>query len=750
MRGARSSAVARPTEVADPGLVRTLAVALSIRPDLSATARVEWLTTRLGVVATPAALDAAPHALRADGALDANDRPNPVRLAELAEEKGYTPGFARRGVWRNKREDELLTQRYAVVRALLVPPMVFALLTGSILSEFVGAQVQSSTPTLQPTSAQTASGQTPSPVATSFATVTMSTPLPTSSTSAGPVSLTATPQSSWMSRWLPSDPEETRKIVLTAILTLLTTLFVVFFKQIAAGARKSINWLWTRVRIEHMITRRYCRNLAGELRTIQILSMPEEKPLETFFIPLRLVGWIEPELRDNGGSVSPDPISLQEALQQYDYIAILGNPGAGKTTLSSQAAAAVADGTLTINEKHYFPIFIQLRRLKDLLQGSEHQTKSLLEFACDGLGHHGFPNSEGLLARKLATGTCLLVLDGFDELSDREGTLQQRLASKVKDFVSAAPPGNRIVLTSRSAGYVPAWFNGFRVLEMTELTLDQAKLFIAGWFGDAHVAQGRSLQKALEDNQRLQILTANPLMLAIVCFVFGTKRVEEAFLPKRRVDLYDRCVGTLISDWDKSRGVKRDAQFRPDEIETVLSYVAYDALRQQRIDFNRRDLLSLIRAHLPKAGRRYYEDEDFLTEVSEHTGLFKEKGQDTIGFLHLTFQEYLAAQSIANKVLAGIEKRDVRSEIGEVLTNAINPAWSEPIALAAGILRGRSELVTALFDAYKDRRTPEIQLLLATCLRDADLENLAQDPSYLLKQDEILGQLVQTAAEAKA
>jgi len=478
--------------------------------------------------------------------------------------------------------------------------------------------------------------------------------------------------------------------------------------------------------------------------------MPEEKPLESFFIPLRLVGWIEPELRENGGSMNPDPIFLQEALQRYAYITILGNPGAGKTTLSSQAVAAVADGTLTINDKHYFPVFIQLRRLKDFLQGDEHQAKSLLEFACEGLDHHGFPNSESLLARKLATGTCLLVLDGFDELSDREGTLQQRLAGKVKDFVGAAPPGNRIILTSRSAGYVPAWFTGFRVLEMTELTPDQAKRFITGWFGDAYAEQGRSLQKALDGSQRLQILAANPLMLAIVCFVYGAKRTDEDFLPKRRVDLYDRCVGTLISDWDRSRGVKRDALFKPEEIETVLNYVAYDALRQQRIDFSRKDLLALIRVHLPKVGRRHYEDEDFLTEVSEHTGLLKEKGQDTVGFLHLTFQEYLAAQSIANKVLAGIEIRDVRSEIGEVLTNAINPAWSEPIALAAGILRGRSELVSALFDAYKDRRTAEIQLLLATCLRDADLENFALDPSYLLKQDEILGQLVQTAAEVKA
>jgi hypothetical protein len=250
--------------------------------------------------------------------------------------------------------------------------------------------------------------------------------------------------------------------------------------------------------------------------------------------------------------------------------------------------------------------------------------------------------------------------------------------------------------------------------------------------------QSVALQKTLEKSDRLQLLVTNPLMLAIVCFVYSTKQPEDDFLPRRRVDLYDRCIEALIAKWDESRGVKRDAQFTPTEIETVLCHVAYDALKEERIDFSKKDLLALVRTHLPKIGRRQYEDEAFLEEVLEHTGLFKAKARDTIGFLHLTFHEYLAAKIIEKKVLDGAEVKDVRAHIGDVISNAINP----------GIMRGRSELVSELYALYKARSSPDLEMLLALCLRDADLEDLTLDPEYQIKRDEILSKLVETATEA--
>jgi hypothetical protein len=92
----------------------------------------------------------------------------------------------------------------------------------------------------------------------------------------------------------------------------------------------------------------------------------------------------------------------------------------------------------------------------------------------------------------------------------------------------------------------------------------------------------------------------------------------------------------------------------------------------------------------------------------------------------------------------------MRAKLRDVLQNLGDPAWAEPIALAAGMMRGRTELVTLLYEEYKKRPRSDLQLLLAACLRDAELENFDFDPSYLIIQDEILGSLVDLASSRRA
>ncbi len=158
----------------------------------------------------------------------------------------------------------------------------------------------------------------------------------------------------------------------------------------------------------------------------------------------------------------------------------------------------------------------------------------------------------------------------------------------------------------------------------------------------------------------------------------------------------------------------------------------------------------MIRTNLPKANRHLYEDASFLEEVLEHTGLFKVKGHNKVGLLHLTFQEYLAAKVIAEQVQMGAAKETLHEELAATVANTINPAWQEPIALAAGILRGRPELITILFEEYQKQPSPELEALLGICLRDAELEDFSIDPYVLLIQDEVISKLVASAIEVSA
>lgn len=547
----------------------------------------------------------------------------------------------------------------------------------------------------------------------------------------------------WIKNWLPKNSEEIRKAFLTAILSVLGTLFIVFFKKIISMIDVLLRWVWSRIKVEKAIESRYRSKLSKSLRSIQILEMSEAKNLETFYIPLKLANWVAPNLKN----IEQDHncvLSLNEALESFEQITILGPPGSGKTTITSHTAAAVSDRNLKINSNSYFPIYIPLRRLKEFLENEKYKDDSLKALIATSLSRFNFPDIYKLIERKLRDGQCLLVLDGFDELSDREGILQRKLANKIDDFISSISVGNRIVLTSRAAGYEPAWFQNFCVFEMTEFSIEQAKLFISGWYCHSK-DYSDSLNGLLDCNERLQLLVTNPLMLAIVCFVYSNKRPEENFLPQRRVDLYERCIDALIINWDRSRGINREPNYTPKQIKTVLQGVAYEALADKKIDFSKKQLLSLIRTYMKDAELPQYDDEAFLEEILGHTGLLKEKAYDTFGFLHLTFQEFLASQVIAKKVLIGIKEKDVLSQIVDVISNIANPIWNEPIALAAGVLRGRTELVSTLYEEYKKRPTAEFKILLGLCLRDADLDNFNFDPSYLITQDDILSDVVDTA-----
>jgi len=72
----------------DPGVLRALVVAWAVRPDLDRQALPGWLRERLLVPITPADLDVALEALRAEGVLDAQGHPRAERLSSLTDEWG--------------------------------------------------------------------------------------------------------------------------------------------------------------------------------------------------------------------------------------------------------------------------------------------------------------------------------------------------------------------------------------------------------------------------------------------------------------------------------------------------------------------------------------------------------------------------------------------------------------------------------------------------------------------------------------
>lgn len=543
---------------------------------------------------------------------------------------------------------------------------------------------------------------------------------------------------------VPANPEEWKKTIFASLATLLVTLISFSAKRLWAAVTYVIRGIWNRLPIERLSEAAYRKKIIAELDAVQILQMAQPKSLRQFFLPLRVVRWTSVELRTTR-TTADELVDLKGALERSGRIAILGDPGAGKTTLTSHAAARIADRSTKIQNRVYFPIYVHLRRLKDLL---DNQSITLLEMLVQTVERYSIPKARKLVENRLRNGACLVVLDGFDEVSDLDGKKQLALSLKVNDFLKEADPRNRVVITSRTSSYVAAWFQRFDVYEVTELTLPQMETFVSGWFGADKMRWRDTLIAQLRENQRLQILTTNPLMLAILCFVFETRDPDETYLPNKRVDLYERCAEALIVNWDKSRGVDRAAAFTAQEIEAVLGHVAYTTLIQGKLEFRDKELIALVRDALPSAGIRQYKDEAFGTEVIRHTGLLKEKYRKVVSFIHLTFHEYFAATKLRAKIQQGLEEKNLPTQISDVLQNIGDPRWYEPVMLAAGMLRGRPEFVLALYEHYQLRPRPDFQKLLIGCLRDADLDRLDLDPEYMVAQDRLLSDLVMNVTGA--
>jgi hypothetical protein len=516
--------------------------------------------------------------------------------------------------------------------------------------------------------------------------------------------------------WQRYEPEE-----VTAALSLITGIILVFVMPALIHRISSIlRWASRRLGTERSFYRQYRRSLAFDVRQLKLLGMAKPRDLEQVFIPLRIRDPIKHNV-----SASADPgeyATLDSALSYHSRVTILGDPGAGKTSLARHATLLAAEGKLRIRGRLYTPFYIALNEIKSEFDTTDQKASPINqpeEIMAAAMKSYGFPKAQAFVIRRLRAGSCLIFFDGFDELaSDRR---QDVAAAMIRRLAHNYDAANRIVVTSREAGFRGALFSAFETLEIEDLPLEQAHMFVKNWFSD-NVDDGARLLQILDENRKIQSLASNPLMLAIVCITYDAR----GDLPSRRADLFAYCIDTLIELWDESRGVIREAAFSPQMKLAVLKNIAFDLHVAKKADCSKREFLLAVRKHLPEAGAKPYQDTAFVDEVIEHTGLIREKGPNTLAFQHLTFQEYLAARKIVD---------DGESGIAYLMDRVTDPWWAETVVLAAGILRDATDLIERIYQQESPNVADQIYLLLGRCLSDADLSDAKM-------KDEILARVV--------
>jgi formylglycine-generating enzyme required for sulfatase activity len=449
------------------------------------------------------------------------------------------------------------------------------------------------------------------------------------------------------------------------------------------------------------------------------IELPEG---ETWAREIRLAGREVPdEERAAIGDRLSEPQPVMNLLRENDSLIILGDPGAGKTTFLKYLALKLAAGKgEELGLEARLPLLVPLSAYANALAEQDVRLDDFVACYLHDLGAD-LP-VEAMLEEALREGGALVLLDGLDEVKDQG--LRRTVVERVVDFYAFHHrAGNRFVVTSRIIGYreVRPVAEGLAECTLVDFGDEEIQEFVGKWTaaleraarGDTPVATSEAerereeLLGAVHRNPGVRGLAANPLLLTILALM---KR-QGVTLPERRVELYDQYVRTLLSSWNRARGLGRAPTRDLDVVETMrilaplalwMHQVSPGVGLAKRGDLQR-ELEEIYRergeADPERAAWRFMED------VREHAGLLVERGAGRYGFIHLTFEEYLAAVGIARLGQRGSEP------IVDILGEHVgDPAWREVALLTVGhlgVVKQWEEISSDVLEALIEREPGE-------------------------------------------
>ena len=394
------------------------------------------------------------------------------------------------------------------------------------------------------------------------------------------------------------------------------------------------------------------------------------------------------------------------------------------------------------------PILLRISEFsKEYQKAIRHrETLSLTDF----LGHHSwleqYPNLSkeklnALIKYYLRLGRAVVLLDGMDEIIEagqrddvvraievfindwinargepRSAQEKALLWSPLVEGEPAQTGGNQIVITSRITGYHARPITGqvthVTIQPMSRLAVEQ---FCEAWTLAVHkqlnpkdesetvrnqaAKEAKGLKEAIFDPKRPRIreLASNPLLITILALVY---RQRKGHLPEQRVKLYHDAMEILIEAW-RITGVTMH------ELIYVLSPLAAhihqhystgliekgemkEIIRDELARYSNLDVSALPPSFVLKVDL-------FVRKVEEEVGLLVERSNGLYGFLHLTFQEYLAALFLI---------RDQEHAPQALIEKLDDTRWHEPILMALGHIsidddwgtKDQQRLLTALLD----------------------------------------------------
>lgn len=389
---------------------------------------------------------------------------------------------------------------------------------------------------------------------------------------------------------------------------------------------------------------------------------------------------IEPKLlereQNDDGSFKWKQKNINSIVRLEDNSIVIGEPGAGKSTLFKTLSKEIIEQNNLRHDVEFYPIIINFNFLRD---ANYDLGKAISLY----FNMERYESLEIDAYKIIEQGNCVVFIDALDELpivNDKKKAL-----TSIHMFHKQYP-NIKIICSSRPSDFLfeNSEELGFKYYELSKLDNSQISYFINTYFAD-NIVKSKRLLKSLKDTDILNKMPQTPLTLALITILFDEKEVE---IPATITDLYRQFVDLLIGKYTIDNTfelVAIGAKHR------ILAFIAKTMHCDHKQSIAIDDFKKILEMYAQERGQQWNAD-DFISDISENTGLLFVNAQGELQFKHLSFQEYFTAFEIFHYQ---------QNEKSKFILNFNNIWWQNVAIFYAGMTKDAPTLLDDIIGASK-------------------------------------------------